>query len=185
MNKLIRDLKKKKSKAQHLVFQQYGDYLYRICFRYMGNRDDAQDSLSKGFLNILTKISETNISDEKVLKAWMKKVIINQCLMELRKRKLFFLELELIEEIEESPIYADSKIIEADLVRMVFNLPTGYRTVFSLYVIEGYKHDEIAEKLGITVGTSKSQLRKARLQLQTMIAENEVNYNINFVNTRK
>ncbi len=168
-----------------MVFQQYGDYLYRICFRYMGNRDDAQDALSKGFLNVFTKVAETDISEELVLKAWMKKVMINQCLMELRSRKLFYSELELIEEIEESPIYADSHLMEEDLVQMVLKLPDGYRTVFSLYVIEGYKHEEIAENLGISVGTSKSQLRKARLQLQAMIKESEADCNTNFINTIK
>ncbi len=185
MNKFIRELKKKKNKAQYLLFEQYGDYLYRICFRYMGNRADAQDALSKGFLSIYTKVSDTDIEELIVLRAWMKKVIVNQCLMELRKRKLFYTELELIDDAEESPLYSDSHLLEEDLIRMVLNLPDGYRTVFSLYVIEGYKHEEIAEDLGITVSTSKSQLRKARLQLQQMIGNSELLYTDNFINTIK
>ncbi len=148
----------------------------------MGNRDDAQDALSKGFLSIYTKVSDTDIEELFVLEAWMKKVIVNQCLMELRKRKLFFSELEFIEEIEESPLYSDSHLMEEDLIQMVLNLPDGYRTVFCLYVIEGYKHEEIAEQLGITASTSKSQLRKARLQLRHMIENSELVYTQDFVN---
>ncbi len=185
MNKFIRDLKRKKSKAQYLLFQEYGDYLYRICFRYMGNRDDAQDSLLKGFLSIYTKVADTDIDEMIVLKAWMKKVVVNQCLMELRKRKLFYTELELIEDIEESPMCSDSHLLEEDLIRMVLALPDGYRTVFSLYVIEGYKHEEIAEQLGVTVNTSKSQLRKARLQLQHMIENSDLVYNEELINRIK
>ncbi len=185
MNKFIRDLKRKKSKAQFQLFQEYSDYLYRICFRYMGNRDDAQDSLSKGFLSIYTKVAETDIDETIVLKGWMKKVVVNQCLMELRKRKLFYTELELIEDIEESPIYSDSHLLEEDLIRMVLTLPDGYRTVFCLYVIEGYKHEEIAEQLGVTVNTSKSQLRKARLQLQHMIENSDLVYNEELINRIK
>lgn len=173
MNKLLRDLKKKKRKAQHQLFQQYADYLYRVSFRYMGNRDDANDVLSKSFFSIFNKVEHTDIQEETIFKAWIKKVTINQCLMELRKRKIFYMELELIEEIEESPLKADDNLLEEDLVRMILTLPDGYRTVFSLHVMEGYKHEEIAEKLEITVNTSKSQLRKARLQLKEMIAKTE------------
>ncbi len=173
MNKLIRELKKKRSKAQHRLFQLYGDYLFRICFRYMNNQVDAHDVLSKSFLKIFDHIEKTSISDEIVLRAWMKKIAINECLMELRKRKLFFMELDLIENQEEAPITSDEKLLEEDLVKMILNLPDGYRTVFSLYVIEGYKHEEIASKLGITVSTSKSQLRKARFQLKEMIKKIE------------
>ncbi len=173
MNKLIKELKKKQSKAQHKAFQLYGDYLYRICFRYMGNPEDAHDVLSKSFLNIFDHINNTTIENEIVLIAWMKKITINQCLMQLRKRKLFFTELELIEDKEESQLTSDEKLLEEDLINMILNLPDGYRTVFSLYIIEGYKHEEIAEKLGITISTSKSQLRKARLQLKEIITKTE------------
>ena len=162
-------MKKKNNKAQHKLFHMYGDFLYRICFRYLGNRDDAHDVLSQSFLNIFNKITETDIQEEKILKAWMKKVAINQSLMELRKRKMFFVELDFIEEIEESSLTTDENLLEEDLIKLIMNLPDGYRTVFSLYVIEGYKHEEIAEKLGVSVSTSKSQLRKARLHLKQMI----------------
>ncbi|WP_158027263.1 RNA polymerase sigma factor [Labilibacter marinus] len=173
MKKLLKDLKKKNHRAQHKLFQSYGDYLYRICYRYMGNRDDAHEVLSQSFVNIFNKIGDTDIEEEIVLKAWMKKVAVNQSLMELRKRKIFYAELNVIEDIVEAPLTSDENLLEEDLVQMILELPDGYRTVFSLYVIEGYKHEEIAEKLAITVSTSKSQLRKARLQLKQMIEKIE------------
>ncbi len=173
MNKLIKELKKKRTKAQHRLFELYSDYLYRVCYRYMNNNIDAQEVLSKSFMKIFDHVANTTINDEIVFRAWMKKIAINECLMELRKRKVFFMELDLIENIEEAPITSDEKLLEEDLVNMILKLPAGYRTVFSLYVIEGYKHEEIATKLGITVNTSKSQLRKARLQLKEMIRKIE------------
>ena len=175
MKRLIKDLKKNNSRAQHKLFKLYGDFLYRICYRYMGNPDDAHEVLSQGFINIFNKISDTDIVDELKLKAWMKKVVINQSLMELRKKKLFYAELNVIEEVVEAPLTSDENLLEEDLVKMILELPDGYRTVFSLYVIEGYKHEEIAEKLGITISTSKSQLRKARLQLKETIEKIEGN----------
>ena len=176
MKKLIKALKNKKPKAQEQLFKQYADYLYRICYRYVNNRDLCQDVLSQSFLSIFNSIEKTDIQEEHVLKAWMKKIAINQSLMEIRKNLRFSDTLELIEDIEESELTSDEKLLEDDLIQMVLNLPDGYRTVFSLYAIEGYKHEEIAQKLNIAIGTSKSQLSKARRLLKEMITKTEVRY---------
>lgn len=176
MKKLIKALKNKKPKAQEQLFKQYADYLYRICYRYLNNRDLCQDVLSQSFLNIFNSIEKTDIQEEHVLKAWMKKIAINQSLMEIRKNTKFSNTIELIEDIEESVLTSDEKLLEDDLIQMVLNLPDGYRTVFSLYAIEGYKHEEIAQKLNISTGTSKSQLSKARKLLKEMITKTEVRY---------
>ena len=176
VKKLIKALKNKKPKAQEQLFKQYADYLYRICYRYVNNRDLCQDVLSQSFLSIFNSIEKTDIQEEHVLKAWMKKIVINQSLMEIRKNTTFSDTLELIEDIEESELTSDEKLLEDDLIQMVLNLPDGYRTVFSLYAIEGYKHEEIAQKLNIAIGTSKSQLSKARRLLKEMITKTEVRY---------
>ncbi len=173
MNKLIGDLKKQKARAQYKLYEKYSDYLFRVSFRYLNNCEDAQDVLSQSFIKIFDKIKEIDISEEVVLKAWMRKVVINQSLMALRKRKLFTENIEEIGIIEEGEPEADEKLLEEDIVKMLLDLPDGYRTVFSLYVIEGYKHEEIAFKLGISVGTSKSQLSKARKLLKEMIINTE------------
>ena len=172
----IKALKKKKPKAQQQLYTNYADYLYRICYRYLKSKEQAEDILSQTFLNIFDKIDKTDITEEYALKAWMKKIAINQCLMELRKRIQFPPTLELIECIEESGIRSDEHLLEKDLIQMVLNLPDGYRTVFSLYVIEGYKHEEIAKQLKISIGTSKSQLNKARKLLKEKITKTEIRY---------
>ncbi|TKG90685.1 sigma-70 family RNA polymerase sigma factor [Puteibacter caeruleilacunae] len=176
MKKLIKALKKNKPKAQHELFNRYGNYLFRISYRYLRNSELAEEVLSQSFLNIFREISKTDIESEAALKAWMKRITINQSLMEIRKNVRFNQSLELIEEVEESEITADATLLENDLIEMVLNLPDGYRTVFSLYAIEGYKHEEIAQQLGISVGTSKSQLSKARRLLKEMISKTELQY---------
>lgn len=176
MKNLIKALKKNKPKAQEKLFSKYADYLFRICYRYLNNRELCEEVLSQTFLNIFNAIAKTDISEEHMLKAWMKKIAINQSLMEIRKNSRFSPTLELIDDREESEITSDELLLEGDLIQMVLNLPPGYRTVFSLYAIEGYKHDEIAQKLDISVGTSKSQLSKARRLLKEMINRTEVNY---------
>nr|WP_320120342.1 sigma-70 family RNA polymerase sigma factor [uncultured Marinifilum sp.] len=174
MKRLIKALKNKKPKAQQKVFNLYADYLFRICYRYLNNREQTEDVLSQTFLNVFDKVHKTDITEEAALKAWMKKVAINQSLMEIRKHVQFSQPLTLIEEIEESEITSDENLLENDLIQMVLALPDGYRTVFSLYAIEGYKHEEIAEQLNISVGTSKSQLSKARKLLKKMISKTEI-----------
>ncbi|MDE5421365.1 sigma-70 family RNA polymerase sigma factor [Ancylomarina sp. DW003] len=176
MRKLIHALKKKKPKAQESLFSTYADYLFRVSFRYLKNREECEEVISQSFLNIFDAIGKTDIEEEVQLKAWMKKIVINQSLMSIRKDIRFAPTLELIDEREESEITSDELLLEKDLINMVFTLPHGYRTVFSLYAIEGYKHNEIAEKLGITVGTSKSQLSKARRLLKEMINKTEMSY---------
>ncbi|MGQ1911485.1 RNA polymerase sigma factor [Marinifilum sp. RC60d5] len=176
MKKIIKALKKKKPKAQQKAFDTYADYLFRICYRYLNNRERTEEVLSQTFLNVFNNIHKTDITEEAALKAWMKKIAINQSLMEIRKQIKFSQSLELIEEIEESEITSDENLLENDLIQMVLALPDGYRTVFSLYAIEGYKHEEIAKKLQISIGTSKSQLSKARKLLKNMIHKTEIRH---------
>lgn len=176
MKKIIKALKKKKPKAQQKAFDTYADYLFRICYRYLNNRERTEEVLSQTFLNVFNNIHKTDITEEAALKAWMKKIAINQSLMEIRKQVKFSQSLELIEEIEESEITSDENLLENDLIQMVLALPDGYRTVFSLYAIEGYKHEEIAKKLQISIGTSKSQLSKARKLLKNMIHKTEIRH---------
>jgi RNA polymerase sigma-70 factor (ECF subfamily) len=173
---LIKALKKNKPKAQQKAFNMYADYLFRICYRYLNNRERTEEVLSQTFLKIFNEVHKTDITEEVKLKAWMKKIAINQSLMEIRKSVQFSQSLELIEEIEESEITSDEHLLENDLIQMVLDLPDGYRTIFSLYAIEGYKHEEIAQKLNISVGTSKSQLSKARKLLKAMISKTEVRH---------
>ncbi len=177
MKKVIHEIRKKKSKAQKWLFDTYADYLYRISYRYLKNRELCEEVLSQSFLVIFNSIQHTDIVEEKSLKAWMRRIIINQSLMELRKRKLFIDGgLELKDSTEEYPVTTDENLLEEDLIKMVLELPDGYRTVFSLFVIEGFSHKEIGEKLGVSINTSKSQLSKARALLRKKILKTERSY---------
>lgn len=176
MSKLIRDLKKKKRKAQSQAFELYCDFLFKVAYRYLKETHLAEEVVSQAFYNIFEKINQTDIESEGAFKAWCRKVTINQALMELRKQVRFQSDVSLIEEKEESPLQTDSHIHEEDIIKMVLNLPDGYRTIFNLYVIEGYSHKEIAEMLSISEGTSKSQLSKARKLLKIYLQENELSH---------
>ncbi len=171
---IIKGLRKQKPKAQRQAFDRYGAYLFRVCFRYLGQKEWVEDVLSMVFVKVFDKISATDIQKETQLKAWMKKIAINECLQEIRKHRLFLNSLELTEDIEETGLPADHLLLEADILRLIQDLPLGYRTVFSLYVIEGYTHQQIASYLHISEGTSKSQLNKARAILKTRLIKNGI-----------
>ncbi len=174
MKHLIKQLKQQKPKAQEKIFQLYADYLFRVCYRYLKNRESAEDVLSQAFIKIFSEIKHTDITEEIQLKGWIKKIAINEALMLIRSSVKLAQQTELTTVTEPSELNSETELLEADLVAMVMDLPLGYRTVFNLYVIEGYQHHEIAEQLNISVGTSKSQLSKARKMLQQMIKEEAV-----------
>lgn len=174
ISKLLADLKRKKPKAQRRAFDQYGGFLFRICFRYLGQKELAEDILSQVFLKIFDKIADTDIVEEHKFKAWIKRIAINECLQEIRKRTLFTDSLEVAESTLFIDTQTDSELLKEDIMQFIQKLPIGYRTVFSLYAIEGYSHGEIAERLGISEGTSKSQLSKARAILKTELVKNGI-----------
>jgi len=166
---LINGLRNGNHKAQKLLYDTYLDYLFHVCHKYLKDKMLCEDVLSQVFINIFLNIGKTDIGTEVVLKAWMRKICINEALMEIRKRKWVNNVVDIDNYDQESPLMTDSDLNNSDLIRMVMSLPTGYRTVFCLYVIEGYNHAEIAKQLGISEGTSKSQLYKARTLLQQFI----------------
>ncbi len=174
MKKIIKLLKQQKPKAQEKIFQLYADYLFRVCYRYLKNRESAEDVLSQAFIKIFSEIKNTDITEEVQLKNWMKRIAVNEALMLIRSSVKFARQTELTAIADNSEIDSETELLEADLTAMVMNLPAGYRTVFSLYAIEGYQHHEIARQLNISAGTSKSQLSKARKMLRQMIEEENI-----------
>ena len=125
----------------------------------------------KGFLKIFQNLE--NYSFEGSFEGWMRRIMINECLMELRKNKVFHLNVDDYSSSISSNQEASQQIEEDDVMKLLDYLPEGCRLVFTLYVIEGYKHKEIAESLGITEGTSKSQLNLAKTKLKEMLSKNE------------
>lgn len=153
-------------KAQKLLYDRLSPKMFGVCRRYIKNEQDAEDVMINGFFKVFTKINQFGGSGN--FEGWIRRIMVNECLMFLRKYNMN-LSVELNEEMASSGIEADNSIREEDIMKLLDLLPIGYRTVFNLYAIEGFSHKEIAEKLEISVNTSKSQLIKARKRLQQLL----------------
>jgi RNA polymerase sigma-70 factor (ECF subfamily) len=159
-------------KAQYEIYKLYAKAMYNICLRITGNSLEAEDVLQEAFLIVFEKIE--SYRNEAAFGAWLKRIVINAALNQVRKRKLQFLEIEESDDYEDDS-YQEAGIAEetsyqAEQIRKaIAQLPDGFRIVFSLYLLEGYDHQEIAEIMGISVSTSKSQYNRAKKKLQEIL----------------
>ncbi|MFB0945846.1 MAG: RNA polymerase sigma factor (sigma-70 family) [Spirosomataceae bacterium] len=160
---LARAISKGDSKAQSMLYERYSPKMLSICLRYMGDMMEAEDVMIEGFMRIFDKISQFNFKGS--FEGWMRRIMVNEALMRLRGKKMINVELDEVRQ-ESSGVTVESNINAEELLKLVNELPVGYRTVFNLFAIEGYSHAEIAEQLEISEGTSKSQLSRARALLQ-------------------
>lgn len=151
-------------KAQKEFYGLFARKMMGVCIRYAAGVDEAKDFMQEGFLQVFDKIGTFNSTGS--LEGWVRKVMINTCLMELRKTKQLFSDVEEIQ-IGEDQVY--TYMNEQDILKFIQRLPKGFRMIFNLYAVEGYSHKEIAEKLQISEGTSKSQYARSRKALQDMI----------------
>ena len=165
---LIDGLRREDRRAQRRLYERYNGLFFAVCLRYLKQSDAAEDALVAGFFKVMTKIG--SYTGEGNFEGWMRRIMINECLMRLRKQKSLGITVELEDHTlePERPEVLDA-LLEADVLELLDRLPTGYRTVFNLYVIEGYKHREIAAELGISINTSKSQLILAKKRLREML----------------
>jgi RNA polymerase sigma factor (sigma-70 family) len=165
----------KDKKGQNDLYKRFVSPMGRLCVRYLKNTEDAREVVIEGFLKVFNNIKKFEYRGKDSLEVWIRKIMINECLMHLRKnRNLIFISIS-----EEDSISTDS--IEADLsaeeiFQVITSLPPGYRTIFNLYAIEGYSHKEISELLGITESASRSQLAHAREKLQKLLNKNGNGY---------
>ncbi|MXV14270.1 RNA polymerase sigma factor [Hufsiella ginkgonis] len=159
---IIEDCKKGRHQAQRKLFDFFSGPLYSLCLRYMNDEAEAEDMVSQAFTRIFRAIGAFEYHNMAGLRAWIKRIAVNECLMRLRRVTNF--SLISLEDDEAVPYHDDALgRIEAEYIfTMLRELPPGYRTILNLYAIEGYTHPEIAEILGIHEGTSRSQLNKAR-----------------------
>ena len=167
---LVKALKKADAKAQRQVYDKYSARMLGLCFRYVSDEMAAEDVMVEGFLKVFNKIDQFNSDGS--FEGWIRRIMVNEALGYLRKQKRI-LEDTLSDEANNIPdyVYADQNLETEELLKLIETLPVGYRTVFNLYAIEGYAHMEIAEMLGITESTSKSQLHRARALLQKMVSD--------------
>lgn len=139
-----------------------------VCLRYARNRADAEDILQDGFVRLFQNIHQ--YKREGSFEGWMRRIFVNASLKKYQTKK-WSMELTGVEHVEEGQTEPDivSAISEQEIIKLINELPDGYKIVFNMYVIEGYSHKEIAESLGINEATSRTQLLKARKQLQQKI----------------
>ncbi|MCB0707128.1 MAG: sigma-70 family RNA polymerase sigma factor [Saprospiraceae bacterium] len=164
---LIAGCKKENRVAQKALYDRYSALMFSICLRYVKNYTDAEDVMIEGFYKIMSKIDQ--YSGQGSFEGWMRRVMVNEALMFLRKNHNFRLTVEIDQTDRPTVATIEDELAARDILALLDRLPTGYRTVFNLYVLEGLKHREIAEELGISINTSKSQLILAKKRLQEMI----------------
>lgn len=164
--------KQEDKKAFQQLYEQYAGLLMAVCIRYSGEREAAQDILHDGFLKIFRSFAQFSYRGEGSLRAWLIRIMVNESLEFLRRKKQLsqtVLMENLPDTIPDSEERDWEQIPQSQLMRFIEELPTGYRTVFNLYVLEEKSHKEIAEILGITERTSSSQLYRAKSLLMKKI----------------
>ena len=159
IEQLINDCKKNDSKAQEQLYRLYAPKLFSVSLKYSRNYTEAQDNLQDGFLLIFKNIHQFSFKGS--LEGWLKRVMINHVLQQYRKETF----LNIVDENvpEEIEVEVDSDGVSSEfLIKIIQELPDRYRLVFNLYVLDGFSHQEIAEQLHINIGTSKSNLSRAK-----------------------
>ena len=167
---ILKGCKKQNRNSQHKLYKLFYAYGMSIGIRYVKNEDEAIQVLNDSFMKVFTRIGKFDPQFD--FKPWFRKIVVNTSIDYMKKQK----QLQMKSQIEAAKNISDredilSRIGYKELINLVQSLSTAYRTVFNMYVIDGYKHDEIAKTLKISVGTSKSNLSKARAQLRDMITQ--------------
>ncbi|HNZ41866.1 MAG TPA: sigma-70 family RNA polymerase sigma factor [Bacteroidales bacterium] len=177
---LIDGCRKWHKKAQNELYDKYAPRLFAVSLRYVADRDLARDVLQEALIKIYKNIGSFTLTDDKAFYCWMHRITVNTALNHLRKdlKNKLNTEIQNFENEISNDTYEESFSVYDEIIAcigsralftMVGELPDGYRTVFNLYVVEGFSHKEIAEQLDITINTSKTQLFKARKMLMSKI----------------
>lgn len=167
---LIKGCIKNDVNCQRKLFELYAGKMMTVCLRYATCKDDAEDFLQEAFVRVFKYLHQFKF--EGSFEGWIRRIVVNTSLKQLQRKKIHFSEITDYNQNNNTiEPYAFSHLGEETLLKLINNLPDGYRIVFNLNVIEGYSHEEIAKLLGIQSGTSRSQLVKARKMLQYQILE--------------
>ena len=151
-----------------MLFEQYAGRMMTICLRYSCNHTQAEDMLQEGFIRVFLYINQYKF--EGSFEGWIKRIVVNASIRILQKNIIHFLEInEELQDLQQTDTDVLSNLSEREILKLISNLPTGYRVIFNMYVLEGFSHSEIAETLKINTGTSRSQLAKAKKTLQEQI----------------
>ena len=159
--------------AQKVLYDRLAPRMFPVCIRYVGDREQAEDILQEGFITLFTRLD--TYKGDGSFEGWARKIFVTTALMELRRKDALKMsdDLEMARGMKTETVTQLQSIGYKDLMKLITQLPPGFRTVFNMYAIEGYSHKEIGEILGISETTSRTQLSRARLWLQNRIKEIE------------
>lgn len=157
--------------AERLFFERFSPAMFGMCRRYLRSREDAEEALVGGLFKALSNLKTYQFAGS--FEGWVRRIVVNEALQMLRRNKLLVFPGDeiVVAVVAEQPenFSIEAEMSAREILALLDELPTGYRTVFNLFVLEGYKHHEIAEHLGISINTSKSQLILAREKLKTLL----------------
>jgi RNA polymerase sigma-70 factor (ECF subfamily) len=170
-------------KCQQMIFEMYYGKMMSACLRYISDRDEAQDVLQDGFIKVFNSIAKFDFNGS--FEGWVRRIVVNTAIDHIRKKKKDIFQVtdyefimnnysEEADDVENDSIY--SNLNNQEIIDAIKQLSPAYRTVFSMYVIDGYSHQQIADLLNINIGTSKSNLAKARMNLQKVLKEKLKNF---------
>lgn len=153
---------------QRQLYDSFSPTMFGICLRYAADYHSAEDILQEGFIKVFSRLD--GFRHEGSFEGWMKRIFVNTAI-EYYRKSLKFNQMSDLDSVQEfvAEDHTFQNLLTQDLLTLIQKLPTGYRTIFNLYAIEGYNHREIGELLHISIGTSKSQLARARLSLQKQV----------------
>ncbi len=169
---LLNGVKNRERKAQYEFYRQFSVRIFRLVYRYVSNEQDAGSIVNTAFYKIFNNIGEFSYRDEVSMLAWMKRIAVNEALMFLRQR-VHYSEIneELLKDIPADAVIEDNLLLE-DYYKMIMRLPDDLRTVFNLYALEGFNHNEISVQLKISESSSRVYLMRARKLLQKYLTKN-------------
>lgn len=173
---LIKKCLKNDTRAKCMLYEEHKHMMFGVCLRYSKNKMVAEDILHDAFIKVLNNLDKYR--GDGPLGGWIRRITVNTCLNYLRDKKPEDEDIDNVfdGDFNSSEDKIHGQISEKELLRFIQELPDGYRTVFNLYVIEGYKHHEIGEKLGISENTSKTQLAKAKRALKKRLEKEHYEY---------
>ncbi|MCE2711069.1 MAG: sigma-70 family RNA polymerase sigma factor [Cryomorphaceae bacterium] len=169
---LIKDCLNGNVRAQKTLFDRFAPKMLGVCMRYCKSKEQAEDVLQDGFVKVFIKLAE--FKHEGSFEGWIRKIMVNTALDSLRKEMKISADVEIefaVDKSESETVLAE--LSAAEIVQLISMMPDGYRVVFNLFAIEGYSHQEIADSLGITESTSKSQYSRARAYLRKKMEKEE------------
>jgi RNA polymerase sigma-70 factor (ECF subfamily) len=165
--KIIQACRKQSRDAQRKLYEHMAPKLYLVCKRYLKKEEEIEEVMADAFFTIFTKLNQ--LKENYAFEAWARKITVNNCLLQLKKNLNFNLYLEDVSYKSQPLTDEVTDLEEADLLNLLNYIPEGCKAIFNLFVIEGYSHKEIASQLGISEGTSKSQLNAAKTKLKDLV----------------